>query len=163
MQHYRSLNWFNLNPRRYQNNQICCAYQAAQYFMTGRPAGYSPEEYVSKLADFSDDNKFLNSITVRYNQSQCVNIIERLTFGTPVEQLVVLGFGNHPINFQRPFLMVPQDRSDIHVFDISQSTHEIHQRLTFAWFKDNYICKDHPDVCHTNLAFEMGRMNLGGK
>ena len=34
--------------------------------MTGRPAGYSPEEYVSKLADFSDDNKFLNSITVSF-------------------------------------------------------------------------------------------------
>ncbi|XP_075258329.1 uncharacterized protein LOC142350369 [Convolutriloba macropyga] len=144
---FKKLNWFNINPLIVKYKAACCMYQSEQYYATGRKSGYSPHEYMERLSDFRDEGKHLNSITVRFNETQCVNIIERLTYGTQVPDVLVVGVDDSLVNLEIPVMVVPPESYSIEIFDIRTSRRQMAETLTFRWFKGYYICKDHPEFC----------------
>ncbi|XP_075258783.1 uncharacterized protein LOC142350726 isoform X2 [Convolutriloba macropyga] len=133
---FKKLNWFDLYR---DNTDDCCDFQLSIYKLNGQLHGISPREYMKKMSDFGQENKHLNYIKADYDSSNCVNVIERLGFGSDVD--VILD-GDIRIGVAL-ILVQPTDVTDasIHLFMPDFLP------IKFDWFKQNFICMDHPAYC----------------
>ncbi|XP_075258906.1 uncharacterized protein LOC142350830 [Convolutriloba macropyga] len=139
---YRWLNWYNINS--VADNDACCHYQLQQYWIQGQLKGFSPQEFLDKMSDFNSHNKHLNYVVARYNSSLCVNVIYRLGYGSPTQ---IISSRSGIIHNERPFIIVPSQVGDT-VALIHTPFHDLREVLNFDWFKENYICRDHPEICY---------------
>lgn len=167
---YKDLNWFNLGSPRpasnsalvelennystqieYENND-CCAYQSFVYFSLCRTKRISPSEFMSNLADYSTEGKELMVFEATYNETICLNIVHALHFGSGLTTAPFASLYSR-IKHEHPYAMVPQDGSEVHIFTGvhfhtgTLNRAYISNHITFEWFKQNYICKEHPDFC----------------
>ncbi|XP_075263814.1 uncharacterized protein LOC142355585 [Convolutriloba macropyga] len=132
---YSRYNWFSFNDN---DAGHCCYYQVSMYLLEGRSNGFTPAEYHEKITDFrSGSNKQLNFIGVEYDPLLCINVISQVGFG--IGDLFIDGANDHI-----PSFMIPRGRRES-VFVFTRQS--IEYRLTFDWFKMNYICRDQPWIC----------------
>ncbi|XP_075252023.1 uncharacterized protein LOC142344320 [Convolutriloba macropyga] len=132
------------HPRTEDPDWRCCSYQRFQYLDRVWPKGYSPEDYLEKLADYRNEDKRLIAVSAQYNQSLCLNIILAVNFGSidPNENILLMSDAEEGA----PYVMAPQDgTSEVYMFGVN--SRELRHKLTFDWFKRNYICKEHPEHC----------------
>ncbi|XP_075262734.1 uncharacterized protein LOC142354345 isoform X2 [Convolutriloba macropyga] len=139
---YKKLNWFSLTVNE---KSACCFFQLWVYINKGRDKNYSPQEYFSKVSNYSTYGKELNYISAEYNDTLCVNVIWAVGFGTG--KMVSKGIDS------RSDLLIfpPKDFPHVNLFHIDS----VRGWLTFDWFKQNYICKDQPWVCDNQEPAEM--------
>ncbi|XP_075265066.1 uncharacterized protein LOC142357307 isoform X2 [Convolutriloba macropyga] len=136
---YDKFNWFSLTE--IDESGGCCMYQTSVYVERGRMCGFSPGAYFMKVTDFTpinENSKRLNYIQALYNETLCLNVIVQLGFG--IGQIQIEG-----ANSSIPSFIIPRGRRDS-VFLFYR--HAIEHRLDFDWFKQNYICRDLPWICH---------------
>ncbi|XP_075263554.1 uncharacterized protein LOC142355206, partial [Convolutriloba macropyga] len=106
----------------------------------------SPQEYIDKLTDYSEENKTLNLIEAYFSTKCQRNVITRVGFGKG--ELVR---SNHPYGH------MPQRRDVPYILDLLGSSvaflfpyNETEIYLTYWWFKHNIICRDQPWICVEN-------------
>ena len=128
----------------YNAGSDCCRMQCMAY----RTYGFSrmllsPTEYISKMVDYSEQNKRLNFIQAYYHPDCRVNVITKIGFGTGglVRQ-------NHPYIYS-PYM--PEIDYYFGNNDLSTSRKipfgNPGQLITFEWFKQNMMCRDQSWIC----------------
>ncbi|XP_075247719.1 uncharacterized protein LOC142340859 isoform X2 [Convolutriloba macropyga] len=138
---------------REHNNYIghngCCQYQCDNYLVHGYERMFlTPQEYVDKLTDYSEENKILNLIEAYYNVRCNRNMITKLGFGKGALVRTNHPFGHMPQRYGFPYVLGTSDDLWVHSF----AYHSPQEYLTFWWFKHNIICKDQPWVCNETNA-----------
>ncbi|XP_075258803.1 uncharacterized protein LOC142350736 isoform X2 [Convolutriloba macropyga] len=139
--------WQIINMIEPDEPNFCCEGQSMKYLFFGQlRKKWSPEQYMEKLMDYSDEDKPLNFLTAVYLEIACKNLI------------IELGFG--PGNFTRnqnsivhgaPFIIMGgEEFPEYGIPGLSTATFPFEnpgQNLTFHWFKHNIMCKEHPWIC----------------
>ncbi|XP_075251361.1 uncharacterized protein LOC142343872 [Convolutriloba macropyga] len=141
---YQRLNWFNILPPKSDfAMEDCCLYQGWQFLNDVWSLGYYPEEYIDMLSNYESENKTLISITAKYNETICMNVIQGVLFGTApsTEPFLLLS----DVRGGAGYVTAPLESSFVFLFGPTEL--EVREMLTFDWFKENYICKDHPEHC----------------
>ena len=106
----------------------------------------TPEEYIERLIDYSEDNKDLNTIMAFYMPTCNVNVITKLGFG--IGELKRL---NHPGDERlqlsgAPYMIkVGSEWSPTIPFSNPEDF------VTFRWFKQNFICRVQPWICMSEM------------
>ena len=95
------------------------------------------------LCSCRSENKTLISITAKYNETICMNVIQGVLFGTApsTEPFLLLS----DVRGGAGYVTAPLESSFVFLFGPTEL--EVREMLTFDWFKENYICKDHPEHC----------------
>ena len=117
--------------------------QNYHYFNYGyRDALLTPKEYLTKLTDYSEEDKRLNYIKSYFSADCRTNIIAKIGFGTGTLKRMnvsdVIRHEHHGAPYQLKVghnwsARIPYENPD--------------QFLTFRWFKNKVICKDHSWIC----------------
>ena len=121
----------------------CCAGQFDSYYVHGlQGLKIKPEEYFSRLTDYTEENKNLNLLWSIYLDDCDVYIITKLGFGEGHLKRSHFRNGFPSQNVDTPYrLQVGETWSP----DIPYE-HPDHF-LTFNWFKKNVMCQDQPWIC----------------
>ncbi|XP_075261905.1 uncharacterized protein LOC142353531 [Convolutriloba macropyga] len=135
---YNRVNFFSFHEHEYGG---CCDYQKDTYLHEGRFTGITVEEYALMLIDFKEGEnmKKLNWIKAHFTPKVCLNIISQVGFGSG--ELMTAGNFSTAMGFAFPF----KYKQDNLIFSMSQ-LHFGH--LTFAWFKQQFVCPDQPWLCN---------------
>ncbi|XP_075258396.1 uncharacterized protein LOC142350423 isoform X2 [Convolutriloba macropyga] len=139
---HRMVNWFSFFNGTANTGSTCCEQQVLTYLRWGQKFGLSPLRYFKKSTDFRDQSQYpsrtLNRIDSVFDGMLCMNVITSVSFGSG--HLVIHGRTVPSMDFILP--PRPGETS------INRYTYAVLQsNLTFDWFKNNYICKDHPNFC----------------
>ncbi|XP_075247717.1 uncharacterized protein LOC142340858 [Convolutriloba macropyga] len=128
----------------------CCQNQCDNYLIHGYGRMFlTPQEYIAKLTNYSEENKTLNLIEAyfSFNCNQRRNIITKLGFGKGELVRTNYPFRHMPQRYGYPYLLSSSNDS-AYWFPYSNPG----KRLTYWWFKNNFICKDQPWICNVGEA-----------
>ena len=121
----------------------CCTHQYFEYFTAGfLEMLLTPQEYYTKLTDFSDENKKLNEIWAYFSTSCDSNVITKLGFG-----IGQLQRKNHLYGLPRPKFGMPYVLNIGNDWTPSIPFLNPGDFLTFGWFKQNVMCLDQSWIC----------------
>merc|ERR1712150_214174 len=121
----------------------CCHYQSEKYFYRGLSYGFSPDDYMNKLLNFTVQGKHLQFIKAHYDSFFCLNVINSLTFGNTLpatSNITILG-GKRGRDY-----MIPPNGLPPYQIDVFSHLH-LNNTLTFFYFKYNIMCRDQPWIC----------------
>ncbi|XP_075264550.1 uncharacterized protein LOC142356548 [Convolutriloba macropyga] len=143
--------WKDINMIDQYRTDGCCDLQASKYLLNGYlNKRMTPAEYLDKIADYSNDNINLNSISAFYWSKICMNVI------------LGVGFGPGPLMRENileeipnaPYIFPGQEFSQsIGIPGIPSAVFGYVNPgvdLTFHWFKVHIMCKDNPWICERN-------------
>ncbi|XP_075243960.1 uncharacterized protein LOC142338199 [Convolutriloba macropyga] len=135
---FKVINWYSFKPQD-QKNDGCCTHQVATYVKYGQRNGLSPDEYYNKIFGYQIiQEKELVFIKAIWIKQFCVNVITQLGFGKG--DLTVAA--KRKLNSDFAFPPLGGD-SNVPVFHGKT----IRERLTFAYFLHNVVCKEKPELC----------------
>ncbi|XP_063715453.1 uncharacterized protein LOC134842878 [Symsagittifera roscoffensis] len=147
---FETLAWENWRPINFidsKNPEICCTGQVAQYMRNGfLNRRMSPDEYMFKLTDYTNESKPLNLLSAIHLPWLCVNVIMIVGFGPgPLRR------DHHPnIVHGAPYIIAGKDYPGTGIPDIDTKVVNFEnpgEDLTFHWFKHNVMCRDNPWIC----------------
>ncbi|XP_075247714.1 uncharacterized protein LOC142340857 isoform X2 [Convolutriloba macropyga] len=124
----------------------CCQYQCDNYLVHGYERLFlTPQEYIDKLTDYSEENKTLNLIEAYFsvNCNHRRNIITKIGFGKGELVRTNYPFGHKPQRFGYPYLLSSSDDSVAYWFPYRNPG----SQLTYWFFKNNVLCTDQPWIC----------------
>ena len=124
----------------------CCHGQSSRYLSSGfSKLLLTPEEYIRKLTDYSEEQKQLNYIMAFYMPSCNANIVAKIGFGMGALKRQKLGGNN-----QSPVVGVPY-MLNVGSFWSPRFPYENPEEfITFRWFKKNFICRENPWICRND-------------
>ncbi|XP_075262768.1 uncharacterized protein LOC142354377 isoform X2 [Convolutriloba macropyga] len=65
-------------------SENCCEDQTAKYILHGyMNRNMTPDDYLDKLTDYTDEHLGINFIGVHYDEERCLNVITEIGFGDP--------------------------------------------------------------------------------
>ncbi|XP_075264566.1 uncharacterized protein LOC142356586 [Convolutriloba macropyga] len=156
---YKKINWFNLGQFGGDFDNGCCGWQSKLYMIRGRMHGYSPQEFIDVVSDMDEGNKVLASVSARFDHIGCVNVIDRLEYGTLVHNVFFTQLANtSSTHMDRPFVVISNDGGNLHL--VGLNLQQTVRTVTFRWFKQNIVCEEHPEFCETRLEAEMNQMRI---
>ena len=85
-------------------------------------------------------------------------MIEQIEFGSNTTHLIVVQMGGAELDLEKATVLLSSDGSHVHI--VGYSAREVIQNLTYRWFKVNYICKDHPEVCEPDFEDDFVRLRM---
>ncbi|XP_075263981.1 uncharacterized protein LOC142355820, partial [Convolutriloba macropyga] len=118
---------------------LCCEFQTITYLSQGQAKGLSASEYMEKMSAFNEnDGKQLNYILASYNEELCLNVIHHLGFGFGSRLELAGDFVQQNI-----FIIILDHYQQVTMYEwpIEKT------RITFKWFKESFICEEHPRFC----------------
>ncbi|XP_063724193.1 uncharacterized protein LOC134851852 [Symsagittifera roscoffensis] len=147
--------WSKINMVDQFRPSHCCDGQTGKYLFHGfSNLGMTPEQYMFKLTDYSEDNKPLNFISSFYVPTMCRNVVMAVGFG-PGGLLREMNHDNGvaesapyliPGHEFHPSVAIPNIPS------ISFDYFDPGSQLTFQWFKTHIMCKDQHWICDLSVS-----------
>ena len=123
----------------------CCLGQFSSYYIYGlQRLKITPQQYLAKLIDYTEENKTLNLIWSYYKQECNVNIITKLGFGEG--HLKRFNGGLNSLGNGAPYRLIVGKKWTP---DIPYENPEYF--LTFKWFKQKVMCRDQPWTCEKKM------------
>ena len=123
---------------------FCCFRQCRRYFTLGyRQMSLSIDDYVSKLTNYSEENKTLNALWAFFDPVCQVNVITKVGFGTGS-----LSRFSHSVG------VLAQQKDKLYSLKVGASWTPLFPYrdpgyfLTYQWFKRNVICRSQAWICN---------------
>ena len=128
----------------------CCLGQQFSYYKHGfNPLKVTPLQYISKLTNYTVQNKNLNQVWAFYMHECDVNVIIKLGFGQG--ELKRIPRTEDRLGQHRPGKPYRLKIGDSWSPDIPYENPG--DFLTFEWFKTNVMCLDQPWICEAENDF----------
>ena len=132
----------------------CCQGQYFYYFTYGfREALLTPMEYLTKLFDYSEEDKQLNYILSFYEPGCHANIITKIGFGIGELKRDNHGNGFRDERHGIPYLLKVGDNWTPRI-----PYENPIDFITFSWFKSNVMCPDQPWICQNQRNSSIKRV-----
>ncbi|XP_075242040.1 uncharacterized protein LOC142336936 isoform X1 [Convolutriloba macropyga] len=136
---WKAFNWFSFRGAPFYS-------QVRQYWKHGWKYGVSPEEYLSRVTDFSAKGKILNSIKVHYDCELDKNIILELGFGKGPLRTIQTGLLKNASFFLIPSPTNVQPGNKLKKQYAFRNEY-IENNLAFNFFRSKIICREQQWIC----------------
>ena len=142
------------NHNHFVVREGCCQGQYYYYFTYGyRDALLTPNEYLTKLFDYSEEGKQLNYILSFYEPDCHVNIITKIGFGIGELKRENHRSGLRDEHHGVPYLLKVGDGWTPRIPYGNPVDF-----ITFSWFKTNVMCPDQPWICRNQSSSSTKRV-----